>query len=86
MADLSSHANKKGHSKIKKCCARAWQDGYKYVWIDTVCIDKTSSAELSEAINSMYDWYAKAMVCYAFLEDLSSQDASSENTYPDEAS
>jgi hypothetical protein len=34
------------------------------------CIDKTSSAELSEAINSMFMWYKKAQVCYAFLEDV----------------
>jgi hypothetical protein len=34
------------------------------------CIDKTSSAELSEAINSMFSWYKKADTCYAFLEDV----------------
>ncbi|KAL5905981.1 hypothetical protein ACKVV1_010394 [Pyricularia oryzae] len=28
-----------------------------YVWVDICCIDKTSSAELSEAINSMFRWY-----------------------------
>jgi hypothetical protein len=37
------------------------------------CIDKTSSAELSEAINSMFRWYKKAQVCYAFLEDFTPQ-------------
>ncbi|KAK3374240.1 hypothetical protein B0T24DRAFT_594348 [Lasiosphaeria ovina] len=37
---------------------------------DTFCIDKTSSAELSEAINSMYRWYNKSDVCYAVLKDL----------------
>ncbi|KAG8531744.1 uncharacterized protein KY384_003376 [Bacidia gigantensis] len=41
-----------------------------YVWIDTCCIDKTSSAELSEAINSMYEWYKNAQVCYAYLSDV----------------
>lgn len=30
---------------------------FSHVWIDTCCIDKTSSAELSECINSMYAWY-----------------------------
>jgi hypothetical protein len=34
------------------------------------CIDKTSSAELSEAINSMFRWYKNAQVCYAYLEDI----------------
>lgn len=70
MAYVSSHTHKKGFDKIENSCARAAHDGYTYIWIDTVCIDKTSSAELSEAINSMYDWYANAGVCYAFLEDL----------------
>jgi hypothetical protein len=38
-------------------------------WIDTCCINKTSSAELSEAINSMFGWYERAEVCYAYLSD-----------------
>jgi hypothetical protein len=36
------------------------------------CIDKKSSAELSEAINSMYRWYQQSAVCYVFLADVSS--------------
>jgi hypothetical protein len=28
--------------------------------VDTCCIDKTSSSELSEAIDSMYRWYQEA--------------------------
>ena len=27
---------------------------YRYVWIDTCCMDKTNNVELSEAINSMF--------------------------------
>ena len=37
---------------------------------DLCCIDKTSSAELSEAINSMYRWYQESGVCYAYLADV----------------
>lgn len=59
-----------GWYKIDACCQQAIKDGFKYVWIDTCCIDKASSAELSEAINSMYRWYAEAAVCYAFLSDV----------------
>ena len=55
--------------KIQECCAQARKNGYDYVWIDTCCIDKTSSAELSEAINSMFKWYQQASICYAFLVD-----------------
>ncbi|PYI01511.1 ankyrin [Aspergillus sclerotiicarbonarius CBS 121057] len=48
--------------------------GLNHAWVDTCCIDKTSSAELSEAINSMYQWYLKARVCYVFLADVTSMD------------
>jgi hypothetical protein len=61
---------KAGYAKIQKCYERAARDGYEYVWIDTCCIDKSSSAELSEAINSMYVWYKNAETCYAYLADL----------------
>ncbi|KAL2133163.1 hypothetical protein VTI74DRAFT_2824 [Chaetomium olivicolor] len=61
---------KKGFAKILGCCRQALADTLEWVWIDTCCIDKTSSAELSEAINSMYAWYRDAQICYAFLEDV----------------
>ncbi|KAH7139679.1 heterokaryon incompatibility protein-domain-containing protein, partial [Dactylonectria estremocensis] len=70
MANVSQHKHKAGYRKIKRFCERALSDGYIYGWVDTVCIDKTSSAELSEAINSMFKWYKNSGVCYAVLEDL----------------
>ena len=63
-------SNKAGFRKIKDCCASALDAGFKYVWIDTCCIDKTNSTELSEAINSMFCWYENAVTCYAYLEDV----------------
>ena len=59
-----------GWSKIKGSCTQARDDGYAWIWIDSCCIDKTSSAELSEAINSMFVWYKNAEVCYAYLSDV----------------
>ncbi|KAI6020558.1 heterokaryon incompatibility protein-domain-containing protein, partial [Pisolithus marmoratus] len=59
-----------GYQKIIKSCEQAKEDGYKWMWIDTCCIDKRSSAELSEAINAMYRWYQNAQVCYAYLNDV----------------
>ncbi|KAE8316897.1 heterokaryon incompatibility protein-domain-containing protein [Aspergillus transmontanensis] len=56
--------------KVQGACAQARTDGFDYVWVDTCCIDKSSSAELSEAINSMFTWYANAEVCYAYLSDV----------------
>ncbi|KAK5164485.1 uncharacterized protein LTR77_009691 [Saxophila tyrrhenica] len=44
----------------------------QWVWVDTVCIDKRSSAELSEAINSMWQWYARADRCIVYLSDVES--------------
>lgn len=46
------YGSKKGYQKIAYTCRQALKDGYDYVWVDTVCINKQSSAELSEAINS----------------------------------
>ncbi|KAI8944660.1 HET-domain-containing protein [Xylaria longipes] len=56
-------------NKVYKACERAARDGHEYIWIDTCCIDKGSSAELSEAINSMFAWYRDAAACYAYLND-----------------
>lgn len=60
----------RGASKIERSSSICHEHGLKYIWIDTCCIDKSSSAELSESINSMYNWYAKSVVCYAYLEDV----------------
>ncbi|RFN50421.1 het domain-containing protein [Fusarium flagelliforme] len=60
----------KGFAKIQGCCAQAAQEDLEWVWIDTCCIDKSSSAELSEAINSMFKWYQKADVCFVYLSDV----------------
>ena len=60
---------KDGWSKIKNTCEKALSDGLQYAWVDTCCIDKSSSAELSEAINSMFFWYRQAAKCYVFLSD-----------------
>lgn len=61
-----------GYQKIEGCCRQAVKDGFDYVWIDTCSIDKKSSAELSEAINSMYTYYQRAEICYVYLSDVPS--------------
>ncbi|PVH74834.1 vegetative incompatibility protein HET-E-1 [Cadophora sp. DSE1049] len=62
---------KAGYGKIQFCGEQARRDGLEYFWVDTCCIDKSSSAELSEAINSMFRWYQKAARCYVYLSDVS---------------
>jgi hypothetical protein len=68
-ASLAAARGKKGWDKIQYTCDQARKNRYQYAWIDTCCIDKSSSAELSEAINSMFRWYSEASCCYAYLED-----------------
>ncbi|KAL8322585.1 hypothetical protein RB597_008358 [Gaeumannomyces tritici] len=67
MKDIESRA---GYQKIQQAAALARGDNYDFIWIDTCCIDQASSAELSEAINSMFSWYRDAAVCYAYLFDV----------------
>ena len=64
----------KGYKKIESSCRQARKFDLRYVWVDTCCIDKSSSAELSEAINSMFRYYANAAVCFAYLADVDSRD------------
>ena len=63
-------SHKPGYRKLRRCCELAFQAGLKFAWIDTCCIDKRSSAELSEAINSMFKWYSNSALCYAYLDDV----------------
>lgn len=72
----SRNLNSRGWAKIKDFASFVKKHDVsngplKWIWIDTCCIDKQSSAELSEAINSMYQWYKRAKICYAYLNDVS---------------
>ncbi|KAI1646702.1 HET-domain-containing protein [Daldinia loculata] len=64
---------KEGYAKIMGACCRARADDLQYLWCDTNCIDKSSSAELSEAINSMFTWYRDSTVCYTYLYDVQAE-------------
>jgi hypothetical protein len=74
ITDLNIAKKQEGFTKILLACKQAIKDGFKYIWIDTCCINKESSAELSEAINSMFMWYKNARVCYAYLSDVLSDE------------
>lgn len=73
---LDTARSRKGFAKIAKTCSIAKDQGLGYAWVDTCCIDKENSAELSEAINSMFKWYTKAKVCLVFLSDLAQEHGS----------
>ncbi|OTA56636.1 HET-domain-containing protein [Hypoxylon sp. EC38] len=72
MSDPGKAETKDGFKKIRATCRVALEQDLKYAWIDTCCIDKSSSAELSEAINSMFAWYKKAAICFVWLSDFTS--------------
>ncbi|TBU24369.1 hypothetical protein BD311DRAFT_702219 [Dichomitus squalens] len=60
--------------KLQRFCEVAAEDNFDWGWADSSCIDKTSSSELTESLNSMYDWYRYAGTCYTFLHDLDDVD------------
>jgi hypothetical protein len=62
---------KAGYRKLDFCRKQTSEAGLEFFWVDTCCIDKSSSAELSEAINSMFRWYQNAAICYVYLSDVS---------------
>lgn len=66
-----TYSNKLGFRKIQFCAKQASKDDLSFFWVDTCCIDKSSSAELSEAINSMFAWYRDSAKCYVYLPDVS---------------
>lgn len=75
-SDIEARA---GYTKIARTAEIAISKDYDYFWLDTCCIDKSSSAELQEAINSMYAWYQRSGLCIVHLEDAvldSSQESS----------
>ena len=70
--DLTSgtFSHLQGASKVLQCARLTKREGITHTWIDACCIDKSSSSELSEAINSMFAWYEQAAFCYAILSDV----------------
>lgn len=65
-----------GMRKVVDFCkfAKAHRPAYDYIWVDTCCINKRNNAELSESINSMYQWYQNSQTCFVYLRDLPPKD------------
>jgi hypothetical protein len=72
---------KAGYEKILFCAQQAAADGLQHCWVDSCCIDRSSSAELSEAINSMFRWYQNAKCCYVYLTDVSNKKTGSNGSW-----
>jgi len=74
--------NKRGYRKVQFCSQQAQKDNLRYFWVDSCCIDQSSSAELSTAINSMFRWYRNAAKCYVYLTDVSTSEHSQSPDLP----
>lgn len=68
--DTGQYEHKSAYQKVRYLCEQAAKDNLSWAWCDTCCIDKSSSTELSEAINSMFRWYKNAEKCYVILSDV----------------
>ena len=63
--------DKSGYAELRFCSERAAADRLEYVRVDTCCIDKATSDELSTVINSVFRWHERAASCYVYLADVS---------------
>lgn len=75
--DPKKHSWMEGYQKVEGFCQEAASNGFNWAWVDTCCIDKTSTVELAEAINSMFAWYRDSAVCYVYLDDFSTHSIAS---------
>lgn len=71
-----------GYAKVQFCAERAKADGLRFFWVDSCCIDRANSTELSEAINSMFRWYQRAARCYVYLTDVTTEKPSHSDAEP----
>lgn len=65
-----NHSSQPGAAKVRRACRSAETQGFRYIWIDTCCINKENPSELSRAIRSMFRWYERAAVCLVHLSDV----------------
>ncbi|KAI5990178.1 hypothetical protein EDD15DRAFT_2136356, partial [Pisolithus albus] len=64
-----------GEAKLQMLCVLALRHDFQWAWSDTCCIDKDSSAELQEAIGSMFSWYHRSAQTIAYLSDVFDADS-----------
>ncbi|KAG2119454.1 heterokaryon incompatibility protein-domain-containing protein [Suillus clintonianus] len=72
MSVEGNRSTRPGFIKLRNFCQKAREYGCRLAWSDTCCINKSSSAELDEAIRAMFKWYRNAEICIVFLADSSS--------------
>ncbi|KIK15177.1 hypothetical protein PISMIDRAFT_330036 [Pisolithus microcarpus 441] len=67
--------NTDGEAKLQMLCVLALRHNFQWAWSDTCCIDKDSSAELQEAIGSMFSWYRRSAQTIVYLSDVFDADS-----------
>jgi Heterokaryon incompatibility protein (HET) len=77
MEEICEWLSNKNHKandfvKLVKFCKKASEYQCNFVWLDTGCIDKDSSAELEESIRSMFKWYKNSRICIIHLGETTS--------------
>jgi hypothetical protein len=70
LRDTSLASEKLSLQKLKEFCREAGNLSFEWLWVDTVCVDRSSTAELSEAINSMFKWFRQSGACIVYLSDV----------------
>ena len=68
------------NDKLRRFCKAIHKDGYQWAWSDTCCIDKSTSAILSQSLISMYTWYTEAVETLVYLADVLSKSELSDLT------
>ncbi|KAI6154989.1 heterokaryon incompatibility protein-domain-containing protein [Pisolithus tinctorius] len=75
LCDIGGHriydmSTREGFKKLQAFCLVAFERDFLWAWSDTCCIDKDSSAELQEAIGSMFVWYRRSSLTIVYLSDV----------------
>jgi hypothetical protein len=66
-----------GFAKLQGACLTVIKLGIEWIWIDTVCIDRSSSVEVSDSVNSIFRWFRNSQFCIVYLDDLCPDDEGS---------
>lgn len=60
------------NDKLRKFSELVRDDGYRWAWSDTCCIDKTTSMLLNQSLTSMYKWYEESAATLVLLASVAS--------------
>ncbi|OJT04037.1 Vegetative incompatibility protein HET-E-1 [Trametes pubescens] len=68
--------------KIRFACQVARESGYRLLWIDACCLDRSNRLEMAESVHLTYELVKRANVCYVYLADVpDEEDPSAKYSY-----